>query len=130
MGLQVGYTGDMSTTSSWALPADDAHGEVARRAVQSALAHHPRIEDVELVVNELASNAFRHGSPPQTLHIEVESAGRVLVRVSEHETLRRPTLHASGEPGVGFGLGLVASVADDWGWSLADGVLVVWASFD
>lgn len=115
------------STISWALPPDDADGVVARQVVQSTLVGHPRLQDVELVVGELASNAFRHGRPPQYLFLDTGGDGTVVARVTQRETVRRPTEQQDGDPP--SGLALVASVADDWGWTLQDGKLEVWARF-
>lgn len=116
------------STISWALPADDADGTVARQVVQSTLVGHSRLEDIELVVGELASNAFRHGSPPQYLFLDTGPEDTVVARVTQRETVRRPALREDGEDP--SGLALIAAVADGWGWSLLDGRLVVWARFD
>ena len=115
------------STISWALPPDDADGVVARQVVQSTLVGHPRLQDVELVVGELASNAFRHGRPPQYLFLDTGGDGTVVARVTQRETVRRPTEQQDDDPP--SGLALVASVADDWGWTLQDGKLEVWARF-
>lgn len=116
------------STISWALPSDDADGLVARQVVQSTLVDHPRLQDVELVVGELAVNAFRHGSPPQYLFLDTGADGAVVARVTQRETVRRPSRRPGGdEPS---GLALIEAVADDWGWSVENGTLVVWARFD
>lgn len=116
------------STISWALPSDDAQGLIARQVVQSTLVDHPRLEDVELVVGELAVNAFRHGSPPQYLFLDTPGDGTVTARVTQRETVRRPSFRSgSDEPS---GLALVDAVASAWGWSVGDGRLEVWARFD
>lgn len=75
----------------------------------------PRVvEDVELVVSELVTNAVRHGHGRITMHLEV-APDRVVVGVQD-EGAARP---APRQPDVsevnGRGLALVAILATEWG---------------
>ncbi|MFS4093334.1 ATP-binding protein [Streptomyces sp. AF1A] len=91
-----------------------------------------RLDDVQLCVSELATNAILHGAP---------SGGLVLVRITLADTQLRIEVHDSGDapphrrhvPGTaetGRGLLLVAALADDWGMEERQGPgKCVWAAF-
>lgn len=84
-------------------------------------------QDVLLALSELVTNAVTHaGSAPRVqvgLHADQL---RVEVRDS---SARRPVKRASGSAAGGFGVRLVAELADTWGWELDDAGKVVWAQF-
>jgi anti-sigma regulatory factor (Ser/Thr protein kinase) len=72
------------------------------------------VDDAELAVSELVTNAVRHGGPPIVLRLVVAD-DRVSIEVrdggSGRPVLRRPDADAMS----GRGLALVRAVAEDWG---------------
>ena len=68
------------------------------------------VERAILVIDELASNALRHGLPPSSLHV-CDDVNRWMVMVTDSAPQRRPTpaLDRPAEQG-GFGLYVVADL--------------------
>jgi anti-sigma regulatory factor (Ser/Thr protein kinase) len=89
----------------------------ARRLVRQSLAEVGELgalEAAELAVSELVTNAVLHAATPVQLSVEV-TAEAVTVRVRDWHP-RLPTQRHWGETATtGRGLGLVASVTDDYG---------------
>ena len=86
-----------------------------------------RVEESVLALDELMSNALRHGRAP----IEVEvctSEGGVLLQVADQaaEAPPRPTSTRDPSEG-GMGLGMIAEFALDCGWFAPGDAKVVWA---
>jgi hypothetical protein len=117
------------TTSSlseavFSLPEEDHRGGVAlarafaRRTAMICgfLGNH---DDVVLVVNELATNAVCHGGGQPLVRI-VGGQGRVLVEVTD-DAAAHPELRSGG-----WGLQLVALLAEAWGVTERAGQKVVW----
>jgi hypothetical protein len=108
----------------FSLPENDRRGGVAlardfaRRAAQRCgyRGHH---EDVVLVVNELTTNAVRHGGGRPVVHI-FGGEEQVLVEVVDDAA-------AHAEPRApGWGLQLVAVLGENWGVLERAGQKVVW----
>jgi two-component sensor histidine kinase len=97
----------------------------------SATVVHPEREHwserMVLVVDELASNALRHGAPPAGATLS-RSGDQWLIAVSD-SAAGLPPLPAEGrDPGRGgFGLYLVADLAQRHGWCTAGRQKVLWA---
>ena len=94
----------------------------------------PAVEDVVeravLVIDELASNAVRHGAPPASLHIADEDT-RWIVLVTDSAPGRRPTPARGRREGQGgYGLYVVADLTADHGVHYAADRKVVWAVLD
>ena len=107
-----------------------------RARVRTALTGRPNVlrpeleqwsERMVLIVDELASNALRHGGAPvvATLH---RADDRWLIAVDDSSP-RMPPIPAQGrDPGLGgFGLYLVADLSADHGWCPEDAAKTVWA---
>ncbi|MGY1593277.1 ATP-binding protein [Geodermatophilus sp. SYSU D00708] len=114
-------------------PGSTADLAVLRRRVRAAL-HDGSLptgtddgERLLLVVEELVSNALRHGRPP--VHVTVTAAALGwLVAVSDAAPSRPPTPALDRDPGRGgMGLSLVARICGARGWVVEDGRKVVWA---
>ena len=96
-------------------------------ADDSPLLRENRIEESVLALDELMSNALRHGRSP----VEVEvctSEGGVLLKVADRaaEDPPRPTSTRDPSEG-GMGLGMIADFALDCGWFAPGDQKVVWA---
>ena len=113
--LDVGTAGD-------AVPA-------ARRFVASALSELPpdSLDDVQLLVTELVTNALFHARPPVILRVlRLDACVRVEVEDSGH-TLPVP-MRNSTDSMTGRGLSLVSALSSAWGVDpTSTGGKVVWA---
>jgi anti-sigma regulatory factor (Ser/Thr protein kinase) len=86
-----------------------------------------RVEESVLALDELMSNALRHGRAP----VDVEACatdGGVLLQVADRaaETPPQPTSTRDPSDG-GMGLGMIADFALAHGWFARDDQKVVWA---
>src|SRR3954453_285613 len=102
----------------------------ARRFAADALAaavESSVVEDAELVVTELVTNALLHGAPPVLLRISPIGSGvRIEVQDSGREMPIR--MRESTDAMTGRGLSLVSRVTSGWGVERkGDGGKVVWA---
>lgn len=100
------------------LPADATAPAAARALIRDALCRmhiSDVVDEVELLVSEVVTNAARHGAPPITLEVSCEGEAGLVVRVSDGGTsapvLRTPGLDDEG----GRGVALVDVISDDWG---------------
>ena len=119
-------------TASTGLPADTLSAGEARRFVDGVLAQwdcRALLEDVQLLVSELVTNAVVHARSdaqvavrllPDALRIEVVDAGDVPLPSADG----RPPKDASAESG--RGLFLVESLARAWGVERIEGGKSVW----
>ena len=80
-----------------------------------------------LALDEMASNALRHGGGGVRARVQrTPDAWLIEVRDSAAATPPRPAVGRDPSQG-GLGLYLIAEMADDHGWHLADGQKAVWA---
>jgi hypothetical protein len=122
---------EWSHTKSWS--GDPRAVAGARRFVRACLSSHHRelvVDDVTLVVSELATNVVIHASTAFTVTL-ASRRGSLLLTVRDdsdaHPKIRRRGLFALG----GRGLRLVEAHSAAWGTSPGvDGGKSVWASFD
>jgi anti-sigma regulatory factor (Ser/Thr protein kinase) len=112
------------------LPADTTSVAAARQFVTTCL-HKWNVEeatdDINLVVDELVTNAIKHARTPVTLSVAHRS-DRIIINVEDASTDDpRPDMLAGPLDEEGRGLRLVAHVAREWGCTrLPDGKRV-WA---
>jgi anti-sigma regulatory factor (Ser/Thr protein kinase) len=101
--------------------AKDALPDLLDSSVPGAL-----VDDMELIISELVTNAVRAGSPTVIVSLSMERT-RVVVRVRD-EAVGWPQQRTSGsnDPG-GRGLPLVAALSATWGVRLAETGKVVFA---
>jgi anti-sigma regulatory factor (Ser/Thr protein kinase) len=71
------------------------------------------IDDIELVVAELVSNAVRHGTPPYDVEL-YEAAGVIRGEVRDRSSVL-PIFNPTPDHRGGFGLGIVAACTARWG---------------
>lgn len=119
-------------------PVPESAGR-ARRAVRGLLADWGLgrlVEDVDLVVSELVTNALLHSGEEtagaeEPVRFELElRAGRLTARVVDSSPLPPRPEEAADTAESGRGLVLVEALASDWDWEdLPDGK-AVWAAFD
>jgi len=87
-------------------------------------------ENLVLVATELASNAFKHATPPPIVLL-CHAAGSLILDVADHDPLTEPEyVTESGHRGHGGrGLHLVRRLATDIGWYATVKTKHVWARF-
>ena len=81
------------------------------------------VEDAKLIVDELVTNVVLHAATPAHLLASVDD-GRL--RQEVHDRSAAPLVIEPTPATGGFGLRLVAMLADDWGWSSVPGGKYVW----
>ena len=93
----------------------------------SAQMRENRVEESVLALDELTSNALRHGRAPIAVQV-CTSEGGVLLQVADRaaEDPPRPTSTRDPSDG-GMGLGIIAQFAVDCGWFASGEQKVVWA---
>lgn len=100
------------------LPADVTAPRQAREFLAEACcgSHEADVvEEAQLLVSELVTNAVRYGAPPIELQVRCAGGDRLQVRVRDSEP-RAPRPRKAGEDAEGGrGLLLVDLVSDDWG---------------
>ena len=111
------------------LPCSAEAPGLARRAIQRWMAGlrctEEFVEDTILIVSEAVTNAVVHAcSQPRLVVTVVEDR----LRVEVHDTSRDPPVMRPASVAVGgLGLRIVASVANEWGWSMTPTGKVVWS---
>ena len=84
-------------------------------------------EAVVLAFDEMASNALRHGGGGVRARVQ-RTPDAWLIEVRDSAAQRPPEPAVGRDPSKGgLGLYLIAEMADDHGWHLADGQKSVWA---
>ena len=114
--------------------ADDTHEVPAARRRLRALAEQGRLpaavlDDLEVVVSELLTNALLHGSPPVRLHLQVRRTPAPVVEIDVRDAGRGCT-DAGREPGRpdhGRGVALVAALSRRSGCYLGSDGCHAWA---
>jgi anti-sigma regulatory factor (Ser/Thr protein kinase) len=114
------------------LDADVESVAVARRFVAEQVAAWDLdrcTEDVQLVVDELVSNALRHARSPITVTIGRRPT-RLVVQVEDRSSEVPEPYPAESRADHGWGLVLIASLASSWGSTPLPGGKRVWAEID
>jgi serine/threonine-protein kinase RsbW len=93
----------------------------ARAFVKSALGDCPALDDIVLLASELCANAVRHSASADGGSFEVavyprRKSARVEVRDDGGSVTAPQARDLAGLPEAGRGLGVVAAVADTWGY--------------
>lgn len=85
------------------------------------------VDRLVLALDEMASNALRHGGGD--VRAAIGSTGSAyLVEVADQATHRPPAPAVGRDPSLGgLGLYLIAELADEHGWYVGDGHKHVWA---
>lgn len=109
------------------LPRDLDSAAAARHAVEKLAGRLPedQLGDVRLLVSELVTNALRHAElgPDDRIRLKVEvDAARVRVEVADPgKGFDAAAASPEPDPAQGWGLYLVATLADRWGVQPGDG---------
>jgi anti-sigma regulatory factor (Ser/Thr protein kinase) len=110
------------------LAADEHAAVQARRFARTwstSQALSPRlVDDIELVVAELVSNAIRHASPP--FEVELSEADGVIRGEVYDGSQVAPTRNAHPDHLGGFGLGIVSACTTRWGTAFVPEGKRVW----
>lgn len=104
-----------------------------RRSVRQALSHLDTdcVEDAELLVTELVSNAYDHGRPPISLRLCQLPNSSLHIDVEDGDRTHLPQLRASWPDGErGRGLVLVDQLSRGWGFNVTARSKVVWAEMN
>ncbi|GGU42883.1 ATPase [Lentzea flava] len=104
-----------------------------RRSVRQALSHLDTdcVEDAELLVTELVSNAYDHGKPPIRLRLCQLPNSSLHIDVEDGDRTHLPRLRVSGPNAErGRGLVLVDQLSREWGFNVTARTKVVWAEMD
>ncbi|MEU9884350.1 ATP-binding protein [Sphaerisporangium sp. NPDC051011] len=103
--------------TSWALPSDPAMVGEARAMVRKTLTDWglPHlVDDAELVISELVTNALIHGVGPVVMALH--DAGPALIgAVTDHCTTPPAARNPDFEDTGGRGMGIVRALAASWG---------------
>jgi anti-sigma regulatory factor (Ser/Thr protein kinase) len=129
--------GSVMQTTLWShetvLPAGAISASQAREFVRFHLQEHhlPHlVEDVRLVVSELATNAVTHAGTPFTV-VLLADAHRVLLTVQDGSPSPPFQVATQALDMGGRGLFIVNMVSRQWGVEIRpDGIKSVWAAFD
>lgn len=112
------------------LPDEEHSARRARSFLTEAFcaAHHLRVlDEAQLLVSELVTNAVRHGGPPVRVRVSCDGSGPSLhVAVSDGNRLPPVRRDVSPEAEGGRGVALVDIVSDRWGVQHDDGGKTVW----
>ncbi|MDQ1650651.1 MAG: hypothetical protein QOG60_2708 [Frankiaceae bacterium] len=133
--LQQRPVDDRPAANEWAgsypLPSVDRSNRLARLLVRLALEGSPAelVEDAQLLVSELVTNAIRHAETGIRLNIDLAGPG-IRVGVEDASADPLPASCPIGVPGDGqehgYGLGLLDTLADAWGWERTAAGKNVW----
>jgi anti-sigma regulatory factor (Ser/Thr protein kinase) len=115
----------MSFQAGWSAAAP----RMARQAMREWLADVPCsnavVEDALVVVSELTTNALMHAGSAATVVASFDH-GRLRVEVHDEDPMP-PQLRAQPDASGGWGLRVVAALADGWGWLATSSGKQVWA---
>ena len=115
----------MSIQTGWSAAAP----RMARQAVREWLADvgcsDAVVEDALVVVSELTTNAVIHAGSAATIVASFDH-GRLRVEVHDEDP-GAPQLRAQPDRSGGWGLQVVAALADEWGWLATSSGKQVWA---
>ena len=100
------------------LPSDNTAPRVAREFLAQACcgSHEAEVvEEAQLLVSELVTNAIRYGAPPIELQVRCAGEDRLQIRVRDSDPGVPQPRDADPDAETGRGLMLVDVVSDAWG---------------
>lgn len=119
------HTGEFTELPSNATAA--RHARVRVREACEKTFDGDRLDEAELLVSEVVTNALRYGAAPVELAVSCD-AERVLVKVRNRGTERPRLVHPTMSDEGGRGLVLVDALSDQWGVQGDQNATVVWFS--
>ncbi|WP_432573162.1 SpoIIE family protein phosphatase [Kineococcus sp. SYSU DK005] len=131
--LVLEYRGPSAQLEEAALPLPGDVRAVAQaraflRTALSAWGAEVLLDEAELVLSELVTNALVHTDAPGGVLLRYDrGARRLTVNVHDRSTRHPLERHAGPDALGGRGLGIVEAVADEWGVSVAGDGKTVWA---
>lgn len=119
----------MSVTFTWRLPMDSTAPAAARWHLRDVASSDLEAVDAELVVTELVTNAWKHGTGEGDITVTAEvrdSSLRIEVCGIAEGT---PALSTSTDESDddGRGLLLLDGLVNEWGYDRRDNLMCVWA---
>jgi anti-sigma regulatory factor (Ser/Thr protein kinase) len=114
------------------LPSDERAPALARKLLketQYPVHYDAVLDEFELLVSEVVTNAVRHGVPPITIEVTCEGDAGLVVRVSDGSTVSPLVHNPTAEDESGRGLALVDVISDAWGVEPTDTGKQVWFQF-
>lgn len=119
----------MSVTYTWELPRNSTAPAQGRWHVRGVTSNDREAGDAELVVTELITNAWKHGSGdgPITLRVEVRDDAMRLEVCGESASDPVSSQQTAGSDSGGRGLMMIDGLADSWGYERNGSNLCVWA---
>lgn len=119
----------VTPTAQLTLPMDGHAAARARAFLRQGLcpAHGiALIDDAQLLISELVTNAVRHGAPPLTLQLTCDESTGMTARVSDNDPALPTCTAASDQAESGRGMALVDLISDAWGVEPAPPGKAVW----
>ena len=108
------------------LPAGDAAATVARASIRSAADGLERLDDLILLVTELATNAVLHAGGAQELSFH-RGRDAVVIALTDRSVTSAPAVGRLGTTSpTGRGMAIVDSLSDQWGVTLTSTSKTVW----
>jgi anti-sigma regulatory factor (Ser/Thr protein kinase) len=98
-----------------------------RRHADAGRSHPDLLDQLVLALDEMASNALRHGGGEVTATVRL-TQDAYLIEVSDQAAGAPPTPAVGRDPSEGgLGLYLIAEMATEHGWYVESGTKFVWA---
>jgi anti-sigma regulatory factor (Ser/Thr protein kinase) len=122
---------EATPTAEISLPDEEHSARRARTFLAEAHCglHHSRVlDEAQLLVSELVTNAVRHGGPPVRVRVACGGADGAGLQVAVSDGDPQPPVrrHVAPEAEGGRGVALVDIISDRWGVDRADTGKTVW----
>lgn len=117
----------MSMTYTWELPRDSTAPGQGRWHVRELLSDSIEAIDAELVVTELITNAWKHGSGNDRMTLQATLLDGSLRLEVCGQAAGDPLMRKDADAANGRGLLLIEDLADDWGFERSGDSVCVWA---
>jgi anti-sigma regulatory factor (Ser/Thr protein kinase) len=128
--VQRGRDVSSDRSTCWRVEGEPAAVAVARRTASGVLhgwGLEVMVDETVLMLNELVTNAVRHGNGPIELRLRVDDDARMLYGEVRDASAVLPTRHeATLDDEDGRGLALITVLATSYGWQRIDGGKAVW----